>query len=320
MEHIVDQGQIDMEIAEIDNQIELLQERIQGIQEGKQVNLTRQSKESHGRDRTPKSLRKSKLGRLQKDSSQTPLQRTSLPLVQGLDQSRNQHLDTSQQPFVNSMKSPHTNNNLIPQFDQTDQLFPPAAQSEMSQHRKRGAMKSGDLSYMKQRFLHEAVNDPGFIDDLMSNNSQRSKQARFDERPPTVHVRPSEGEEGHNLTADSIIRRKQIKISQLALPTAQTGPGLKRGNTITQKGDKNLSRLDSSKGRIQSGVLSARGGARKRGLNESGLSFFDENEELQINNEYEVVIEKENDIRGDLLQIIHCQAFFIEDNLLSAEF
>jgi hypothetical protein len=46
---------------------------------------------------------------------------------------------------------------------------------------------------MKSRFLQEAVNDPGFIDDLLSNNSRQSKQARFNEQPPMiVHVRPSE--------------------------------------------------------------------------------------------------------------------------------
>lgn len=106
------------------------------------------------------------------------------------------------------MKSPLTQN-LIPSEDNLQEtlqredsaagrqiensLFPPV--ETLQRPRKRSALKSGDLSFMKSRLLHEAVNDPTFIDDLMSNNSRQSKQARFDERPPVVHIRPSEAED-----------------------------------------------------------------------------------------------------------------------------
>lgn len=128
------------------------------------------------------------------------------------------------------MKSPLTRN-LIPNDETLMENNDPTNNSLLRtaevlvKPRKRSALKSGDLSYMKSRMLHEAVTDPAFIDELMSNNSRQSKQARFDDRPPVVHIRPSEVEDEynvggglHSLTADQIIRRKQVKVSQLGVP------------------------------------------------------------------------------------------------------
>lgn len=56
------------------------------------------------------------------------------------------------------------------------------------------------------------------------------------------------------------------------------------------------------------------GGAR---LNDSGLNFFNEADET--NNSFEVRVENELDVRGDLLQIIHLQALYIENTFVTPD-
>ena len=46
--------------------------------------------------------------------------------------------------------------------------------------------------------------------------------------------------------------------------------------------------------------------------NVSGIQFFQDQEE--IDNDFEVRVENDLDLKGDLLQILHCQALLIEEN------
>ncbi|CDW72136.1 UNKNOWN [Stylonychia lemnae] len=165
-------------------------------------------------------------------------------------------------------------------------------------------------SDLGHNFLKDAVDDPQFIEELMMGMGD-SREV------PNIQVDRATHESDFN--NPNLLKQRQSKLkdqidnvlgsskpAQRTTSFSKIRQSRKFERQITQDGNKDLASRNAL------GAKYGYNAQQNKSINESGIYFFKDQED--IGDSFEVRVVGEGELKSDLLQFIHCQAMFLEEN------